>query len=130
VILAEAITLRIPAAPAYVALARLAAVEAALQSGLDHEAAEDVRLAVSEACTIALGRAGQSADLDLVFLPGVASLTVEVREPGGAPEQRDAASDEEGQGLEMIRHLTDEFDDEESVDAGSVMRFVKRASAV
>jgi serine/threonine-protein kinase RsbW len=127
--LGDSIKLRLPAAPEYVSLARLAAAEAAVRSGLDQEAVEDVRLAVSEACTNAVESSPDDGVVELTIEPGDVELSIEVS-MGCAPEGGARTDgDAEAYGLELIRDLTDEFACDALPGGGTVLRFTKRASA-
>ncbi|MEI8081215.1 MAG: ATP-binding protein [Actinomycetes bacterium] len=62
------VSLRIPAEPEHVRLARLVASAAARRCGVDEDVLDEVRLAVGEACSIALARSrAAEADDDIVI---------------------------------------------------------------
>lgn len=127
----EAVALAIPAAPQYVALARLAAAEIALKSGFDEAAAEDVRLAVSEACTSILRHArGSGGLMRLQFRPDGDALAVEVHLPAERADLdgalSDAASEEERFGFATLEHLADDFEMIEAEGGDVVVRFTWR----
>ena len=95
------VVLDVPARPEYVRLARmLVASVAAGGRDLDAEWVDDLRLAVSEACTLAVG-----ASRD-----GRLSVTCREETDGLVVEVRDATLDPEGDGLafELIRALVDD----------------------
>ena len=46
------VTVTFPAAPEYLRLARIATADAASRAGLDYEEIDDVRIAVSELCSL------------------------------------------------------------------------------
>ena len=117
----ELVRLEIPARPVYVGVARsvVVAVASGLE-GLDIDRLEDLRLAVSEACTNAI-EAQQGIDQRVVLrcLATGTSLEVSIEDngPGFEPEpsghtfgQTDAAQmqTERGWGLQLIRALVDE----------------------
>src|SRR5215203_5702613 len=121
----ELVRLEIPARPVYVGVARsvVVAVASGLE-GLDIDRLEDLRLAVSEACTNAI-EAHQADGVDqrvvLRCLASGTSLQVSIEDsgPGFEPEpsdgrhtlgQTDAAQmqTERGWGLQLIRALVDE----------------------
>lgn len=52
----DTVTLIIPCAPEYVGVARLTMLGVASRLGFPYDAVEDIRLAVAEACTGAIGR--------------------------------------------------------------------------
>jgi serine/threonine-protein kinase RsbW len=69
------VTVTFPAAPEFLRLARLATADAASRAGLDFEEIDDVRIAVSELCSlVSLDRQGT---VTLAFRVGDRSLTVE-----------------------------------------------------
>jgi serine/threonine-protein kinase RsbW len=47
-----AVTVTFPAVPAYLRLARIATADAASRAGLDYEEIDDIRIAVSELCSL------------------------------------------------------------------------------
>jgi serine/threonine-protein kinase RsbW len=119
----ELVRLEIPARPVYVGVARsvVVAVASGLE-GLDIDRLEDLRLAVSEACTNAI-EAQQGIDQRVVLrcLASGTSLEVSIEDngPGFEPEpsdgrhtpgQTDAAQmqTERGWGLQLIRALVDD----------------------
>lgn len=127
----DIVRLILPAAPQYVSLARLAAGEAAMRAGLDLEASDDVRLAVSEACTNAMRHASRTAAIRLEMIVEGGSLVVDVERAEAshvsAPLGQEQL-DEDALGLVMISGLTDELDVGEVEGRGHVIRFVKRAT--
>lgn len=80
-------TLRIAPTVDQIRTARLVACAAARRAGLGPDQVEDVRLAVSEACTRAMARqaaAGADTMLTLVFADYGGGFTLEVFDAGGA----------------------------------------------
>jgi len=69
------VTVTFPAAPEYLRLARIATADAASRAGLDYEEIDDVRIAVSELCSLVSGDPEASVTLAFRVLDG--SLTVE-----------------------------------------------------
>ena len=69
------VTVTFPAAPEYLRLARIATADAASRAGLDYEEIDDVRIAVSELCSLVSVDAGST--VTLAFLVSTGSLTVE-----------------------------------------------------
>ena len=93
------ITLRFPAQPAYVVLARTAVAALAARADRGIDEVEDLRLAVGEACALLIAMARPGAELECVFAvdePGPAGglairITVQA-EPGAAePSAEDFA---------------------------------------
>src|SRR5690349_2559844 len=58
------VTLTIPCAPEYVGTARLTILGVASRMGFSYDQVEDIRLAVGEACTNAIERAGRRGEGD------------------------------------------------------------------
>jgi serine/threonine-protein kinase RsbW len=123
---AELVRLEIPATPAFVGVARTVVVAVATSvDGIDDDRLEDLRIAVSEACTNAVEtRPASGADRRVVLrcLVDDAGLTVHIADAGGAPvTPGDGGSDtlrtERGWGVQLIRALVDDvtFDDLDAV---------------
>lgn len=121
----ELVRLEIPAQPVFVGLARnvVSAVADAVD-GLDDERVDDLRIAVSEACTNAV-EAHRSRQVDervvVRCLIGPCDLEVRIEDSGAgfdpaAVPVRPAAEDprhlqvERGWGLQLIRALVDEVE--------------------
>ena len=137
----ELIRLDIPAQPAFVGVARVVVASVATTvDGIDDDRLEDLRIAVSEACTNAVEASlGDPADQRVVLrcvLDGDA-LEVHIEDTGrvrGASEQvGDGATGEDGGergwGLQLIRALVDDvaFTDASNGDGTSVRLLVRRA---
>jgi anti-sigma regulatory factor (Ser/Thr protein kinase) len=73
-----AVRLQIPAHPDQLGTARLFGAASARQFGADDEVAEDLRLAVSEACAMVLQSAGDPAALMVTLTPGSVGIHVSV----------------------------------------------------
>jgi len=119
----ELVRLEIPAQPAFVGVARsvLASV-AATVAGLDEDRLEDLRLAVSEACTTAVeahreGAGG--AHMVLVCALDDAAVEVTIRDEGEGFDP--AAQSEEGYGLQLIQALVDDVSFDRT-DGGTEVR--------
>ena len=96
------VVLDVPARPEYVRLARmLVASVAAGGRDLDAEWVDDLRLAVSEACTLAVG-ASRDGRLSVTCREETGGLVVEVRDATLDPEGDD------GLAFELIRALVDD----------------------
>jgi len=122
------IRLTLPARPENIAVVRhmLGAVGQAIE--LPPAVVDDLRLAVTEACTNVVRHAypGRSGTLDVVVRPEGERLEVTVadsgRGMGPSPDRRGP-----GLGLPLIAALADSFDIDESVPSGSrlVMSFMR-----
>jgi len=69
------VTLTFPAEPQYLRLARIATADAASRAGLDYEEIDDVRIAVSELCSLV--SVDPEATVTLAFLVSSGTLTVD-----------------------------------------------------
>ena len=129
----DRIRLTLPSSPQYVSVARLAAGEAADRAGLDHDAAEDVRLATSEACTNAVRHAGDARTIEVEFGPGDGEMSVAVSWTRSGAQPADHLDqvelDEEELGLMLIHDLTDEVVTQTALAGRSTIRFVRRAES-
>ncbi len=119
----ELVRLEIPALPAFVGVARtVVAAVATSVPGIDDDRLEDLRIAVSEACTNAVEAhqaAGRDQRVVLRCLVDPAALEVRVEDSGGgfdpaAVPARPPVGDpatldvERGWGLQLIRALVDD----------------------
>ena len=96
---AETVQLTIPCRPEYVGVARLAVLGIASRMPFSYDEVEDVRLAVGEACTHAIERAGGgSATIRIVSTVAAHALTIEITDD--VAETDTAAPSEEAQLLE------------------------------
>jgi len=68
------VTVTFPASPEYLRLARIATADAASRAGLDYEEIDDVRIAVSELCSVV--SLDQHATITLSFAVGPGVLEV------------------------------------------------------
>jgi len=119
----EVIELSLPANAAYVSAARLTASSIANRLGFDIDETEDVKAAVSEACTllIKLSPTDTVKYFKVIFDPGVESLTVRIRADHGI----ELAPDEGEMSLMMIRALMDAVEIG-NADGCEELRMVKR----
>lgn len=121
----ERFTIELPAEPAYVATARMFASTLARHFEVEEELVDDIKLAVSEACTRALGSDGELA---LAALHVEGRLTFEVAQvdlPAPSPEA-DTPTPEElaaGLGVELIRALFEDADLVRGTGGGRAIRF-------
>lgn len=132
------VTLTLPRDPRYVATVRLTLVGIATRMGFDYQAIEDMKVAVSEACTNAIEHAApvspEGDDVITVrFAEHPRSLEVRVSDRGPGLDttdetlwQRKGAPAENGLGLFLIRSLMDDIQLEKGKDVGMVVRMVKR----
>jgi serine/threonine-protein kinase RsbW len=83
------VTLTFPAQPEYLRLARIATADAASRAGLDYEEIDDVRIAISELCTLLADQVGPT--MSLGFTVGNGRLTIEgcIASDGGPVSQNE-----------------------------------------
>ncbi len=78
------VTVTFPAVPQYLRLARIATADAASRAGLDYEEIDDVRIAVSELCSVV--SVDPEATVTLAFLVSAGKLTVDGEARTGSSE--------------------------------------------
>lgn len=78
------VTVTFPAVPEYLRLARIATADAASRAGLDYEEIDDIRIAVSELCSVVSVDPGSTVTLSFQVATG--SLTVEGESRTGPAE--------------------------------------------
>jgi serine/threonine-protein kinase RsbW len=130
------VRLRIPARAEYVLLGRLALSGVTRMRPLDDETINDLKLAVTEACTNSVRHAyrGNGGIVDIVYELHEDRLVVEVSDDGAGfdPNELVEAGEltEGGLGIAIIRAVVDEFEVGERQDGrGSRLRFVKFLTA-
>jgi len=102
----EQIRLSFPHNPAYVSSARLTASGIANRINFDIDEIEDIKTAVSEACTYIIRRsAGAKGNFELCLVPSTDSITVEITAEDSGKNQHT----NEEMSLMMIKALVDEF---------------------
>ena len=77
------VTVTFPAAPEYLRLARIATADAASRAGLDYEEIDDVRIAVSELCSLVSHNRDATITLSFAVAPGLLEVSG-VSATGGA----------------------------------------------
>ncbi len=127
---ASQIELRIPRKPEFVKLARCTAWTLAAQLDFVVSQADDIRLAVGEACTNAVEYVPEGAcDAIIVrFLVAPGSLVVEVVDDGPGFDENALTKDDDGiggLGLVIIRSVMDEVDVVCDPNTGTCVRMTK-----
>lgn len=134
----DTVELVIPCRPEYVGVARLAVLGIASRMPFSYDEVEDVRLAVGEACTHAVERAGNTAaTIRITSVIGPKALVIEVKDDvqaGTAPSApteeaqllEDAGVDQQGLGALLMEILVDEVVIEAS-SSGTTVRLTKFA---
>ena len=130
------VRLTIPARAEYVMLGRLAVSGVTRMRALADETLNDLKLAVTEACSNSVRHAygGNAGTVDIVFELHDDRLVVEVSDDGAGFDPNTLAESgdltEGGLGIAIIRALVDEFEVGERGDGGgSRLRFVKFLAA-
>ncbi len=138
----ETIELKIPCDPKYIAVARLVAAGVGARSDLTVDDIDDLKVAVSEACTNVIDHAfpdpektEHSTAISLRFTPCERGLQVEVEDcgvgfdPDDLPElEIDKPSANGGLGLYLIGKLTDKVDIQSAPDSGTKVIMIKRVT--
>ncbi|NEE13671.1 ATP-binding protein [Streptomyces sp. SID7499] len=118
------VELRFSALPEHVRTARLVAAAVARRAGVDEAVLDEVRLAVGEACTRAVGLhqvGGISAPVKVLLIEEEKQFSIEVgdeaphavsgeRGPGAGPGDADGEADEDEMGLAVISGLVDDVE--------------------
>ncbi|MCM1974028.1 MULTISPECIES: ATP-binding protein [Streptomyces] len=116
------VELRFSALPEHVRTARLVAAAVARRAGVDEAVLDEVRLAVGEACSRAVGLhqlGGVSAPVKVVLIEEEKQFSIEVGDeaPRSAPGDRapgaagdDAETEEDEMGLAVISGLVDDVE--------------------
>ena len=114
------IAVSFPASPEFLRLARLTTADAASRAGFDYEEIDDLRIAVSELCTLVSGGApGATLTLDFALEPDGVTVTG-VASPGGLVDNELSRT--------IVTALVDDF--EVTHDTGSAsFRVTKRSNA-
>lgn len=108
----ETVDLRIPAKPEYISVARLATSAIAVHHAFSYDEIEDLKIAVSEACTALMASgATEGIPIALRFSPQrsalAVSITATVPEPT-APSGERSLSDDPTLGVFLMQCLVDE----------------------
>ncbi len=132
------VTLTLPRDSRYVATVRLTLVGIATRMGFNYQAIEDMKVAVSEACTNAIEHAtpvvGEQDDvITLTFIEHPQSLEIRVADQGPGFDATDerlwehkGLPGENGLGLFLIRSLMDKVEIEKGAPVGMVVCMAKR----
>ncbi|GAA2949207.1 ATP-binding protein [Kitasatospora cinereorecta] len=138
------VELRFSAQPEHVRTARLVAAAVARRAGVDEAVLDEVRLAVGEACSRAVGMHrshGITAPVTVVLTEEEKAFSIEVGDgvpgPGSDPSQSGAgpepdtdADSEDEMGLAVIRGLVDDVEVRSGVDGGVIRMTWPTAPAV
>jgi serine/threonine-protein kinase RsbW len=128
----DLVELRIPCRPEWVALARLAVAAVANRLRFSIEEIEDIKLAVTEACTAVIQHDNHGESIEIACETDAGSLRLRVHDAGRhvhAPKNAAIDFDEArvaGLGVFLIRTLMDEVTYEVHPDTGTDLHMVKR----
>lgn len=133
----DTIRITVPGKPEYVGTVRLAVSHIANHAGFDIEAVEDIKVAVSEACTNAVchGDTDRGCPYDVICALKEDRLVITVEDNAGGfnvDEYRMPGSDEikeSGFGIFVINAMMDEVDLDSEVGKGTSITMVKYRQA-
>ncbi|BFO14002.1 ATP-binding protein [Streptomyces sp. KM77-8] len=128
------VELRFSALPEHVRTARLVAAAVARRAGVDEAVLDEVRLAVGEACSRAVGlhqNGGISAPVKVLLIEEEKQFSIEVgdeaphaasgrRAPGDPPGDTDTETEEDEMGLAVISGLVDDVEVSAGESGGSI----------
>ncbi|MFH9012496.1 ATP-binding protein [Streptomyces sp. NPDC017943] len=123
------VELRFSALPEHVRTARLVAAAVARRAGVEEAVLDEVRLAVGEACTRAVGLhqlGGISAPVKVLLIEEEKQFSIEVGDeaphatPGGRASDGDGEADEDEMGLAVISGLVDDVEVSAGEHGGSI----------
>ena len=127
------VELRFSALPEHVRTARLVAAAVARRAGVDEAVLDEVRLAVGEACTRAVGlhqTVGISAPVKVLLIEEEKQFSIEVGDEaphavpgertGAGPGDPDGEADEDEMGLAVISGLVDDVEVSAGEHGGSI----------
>ncbi|MDR3305731.1 MAG: ATP-binding protein [Clostridiales Family XIII bacterium] len=131
--MADLLKLNVPGKPEYVGTVRMAASSLASGAGFDVEAIDDIKVAVSEACTNIVRHAHEGPDFvyDVSFEIEREKLTITVKDDGAGYNIEEYSEPvpgeirESGLGLFIIKALMDEVDVQSEIGVGTHIRMTK-----
>jgi len=129
----DRLTMNVPGKPEYVGTVRIAAAHVASRAGFDIEAIEDIKVAISEACTNIVCHSHESPDFtyDVELELEDAKISITVKDEGvgfGIDDYVEPVPGEEregGLGIFIIRALMDDVDIVSELGVGTKIRMVK-----
>jgi len=129
----DALKFLIPGKPEYVGTVRIAISHVAANAGFDIEAIDDIKVAVSEACTNIIRHSHDHSDFtyEVAIECEEKSLTITVADHGVGFETNDYVEPVPGQtrgsgmGIYILRALMDEVDIQSEVGIGTNIRMKK-----
>ena len=129
----DRLTMNVPGKPEYVGTVRIAAAHVASRAGFDIEAIEDIKVAISEACTNIVCHSHENLDFtyDVELELEDAKILITVKDEGvgfGVDDYVEPVPGEEregGLGIFIIRALMDEVDICSEIGVGTKIRMTK-----
>lgn len=127
---AETVEVTIPAKPEFISVARLTAATVAARQSFTYDEIEDLKIAVSEACSalILAGTAGAPLALRFILEPDVLDIRIETLGPGlKLGSISPGEKPDEGQlGVFLMQCLVDTVDIRRGEQGKTELRLVKR----
>ena len=129
----DRLKMNVPGRPEYVGTVRIAIAHAASRAGFDIEAIEDIKVAVSEACTNIVCHAHDNSDssYDVTMDLEETKITISIHDSGSGFGLDDYVEPDPGEvkgsglGIFIIRALMDEVDIQSELGAGTDIRMTK-----
>ena len=129
----DRLTMNVPGKPEYVGTVRIAAAHVASRAGFDIEAIDDIKVAVSEACTNIVCHSHESPDFtyDVELELEDARISIMVKDEGvgfGIDDYVEPVPGEEregGLGIFIIRALMDDVEISSELGVGTKIRMAK-----
>ena len=129
----DVLKLCLPGKPEYVGTVRMAIAHVAAHTGFDIEAIDDIKVAVSEACTNIIRHSHTHVDFtyDVIIEREEGSLVITVRDSGagfdteGYVEPVPGETRGSGMGIFILRALMDEVDIQSEIGVGTNIRMTK-----
>ena len=133
---AEIVEVTIPPKPEFVSVARLTAATVAARQLFTYDEIEDLKIAVSEACTALMvsGTDGAALTIRMTILPPGLEIDIETRGPGveltdATPPTSKEPLDETRLGVFLMQCLVDEVEVRKGPQGKAQIRLVKRRQA-
>ena len=131
--MADVLKLCVPGKPEYVGTVRMTISHVAAGAGFDIEAIDDIKVAVSEACTNIICHSHDHSDFsyDIIIEREEKGITITVMDQGAGFETADyiepipGETSGSGMGIFIIRALMDEVDVHSEVGVGTNIRMKK-----
>ena len=131
--MADILTLRIPGKPEYVGTVRMAIAHVAVHVGFDIEAIDDIKVAVSEACTNIIRHSHNHTDYsyDIIIECEEKKLAITVKDYGSGFETGEyiepvpGETRGSGMGIFIVKALMDEVDIQSEIGVGTNIRMTK-----